>query len=185
MASVRSIGGVVAAVALFVGAVGGADRAGAQSPPEPPSRFVGTVTIDGQPAPDGTPVEARIGGVSCGATTVFVQAAQARYVLDVAGAASQPGCGAVGTTITFIVGGNVVSQTGVWRNYELTQLDLGLVRATPTSASGPAASPTPRPPVAGTGLAEKAGPSAWWVISMAALGAIGFLGMGWAASRPR
>ncbi|WP_322819741.1 hypothetical protein [Tepidiforma sp.] len=184
MACFRSIGGAVAVVALFVGAVGAADRAGAQSPPEPPSRFVGTVTVDGQPAPAGTPVEARIGGVSCGVTTVFLQGGQARYVIDVAGAASQPGCGAVGTTITFIVGGSAAPQTGVWRNYELTQLDLALVRATPTPASSPAASPTPRPPVAGTGLAEQAGPSTWWVISMAALGALGFIGMGWAASRP-
>ncbi|MES4792275.1 MAG: hypothetical protein C4321_04175 [Chloroflexota bacterium] len=183
MACFRSIRGAVAAVALFMGAVGGADRAGAQSPPEPPARFVGNVTIDGQPAAAGTPVEARIGGVSCGATTVFVQAGQARYVIDVAGAASQSGCGAVGTRITFIVGGDVAPQTGVWRNYELSQLDLALVRATPTLASSPAASPTPRPPAAGTGLAEQSSPSTWWVVSIAVLGAVGFVGMGWAASR--
>jgi hypothetical protein len=183
MIAVRLIAGAVVAVTLVLGSLGAARQAGAQSPPEPPSRFAGSVTIDGQPAPAGTPIEARVGDVSCGVSTVFVQGGQARYVIDVASAVSQPGCGTAGATVTFIVGGTKAPQSGTWRNYELAQLDLALVTATPTPLSSPVLTPTPRPPVAGTGLAGPDGPSAWWIISMAALASLGFAGMGWAASR--
>ncbi|GIW12728.1 MAG: hypothetical protein KatS3mg062_0167 [Tepidiforma sp.] len=174
-----------ASAALVFGALAGvgAGTAEAQSPPEPPSRFAGSVTIDGQPAPAGTVIEARVGTSTCGSATVFTQGGQARYVIDVASAASQPGCGTAGAAVTFVVGGAVAPQSGTWRNYELAQLDLALVSASPTPTASPSPTATPRPPVAGTGVAAAGGPSAWWVISMAALASLGFAGMGWAAYR--
>lgn len=179
----RKIAAAVAATCLTLGATAG--MALAQSVPEPPSRFAGTVTIDGQPAAPGTPIEARIGDTSCGVTSVFAQGGQARYVIDVASAASQPGCGTPGASVTFVVGGRVASQVGTWRNYELGQLDLVVTSPSPspTPTAPPPVTPTPRPPVAGTGLAQPDGPSGWWLATMAALASLGFAGMGWAASR--
>lgn len=173
------------AAALVAGSALAADTAFAQSPPEPPSRFAGSVTIDGQPAPAGTPIEARVGSSSCGFTTVFQQGGQARYVIDVDSVATRPGCGTPGESVTFVVAGQAAPQTGSWRNYELAQLDLALVTATPTAAATqpPAVTPTPRPPVAGTSRAHADAPSAWWIAAMAGLASVGFAGMGWAASR--
>jgi hypothetical protein len=183
MRILKSVAVAALAAALLVGSLASAGGALAQSPPEPPSRFAGTVTIDGQPAPAGTAIEARVGSASCGVTTVFLQGGQARYVIDVASAAAQPNCGTPGATVTFIVGGAPAPQTGSWRNYELVQLDLALTRSTPTPAVSPSPTPTPRPPVAGTSASAADAPSAWWLVAMAGLGALGFAGMGWAASR--
>lgn len=185
MHPLKTFAGAAVAAALLAGSALAADTAFAQSPPEPPSRFAGSVTIDGQPAPAGTPIEARVGSTSCGVTTVFLQGGQARYVIDVASAATQAGCGTPGAQVTFVVGGQAAPQTGSWRNYELAQLDLALVTATPTATATPppAATPTPRPPVAGTSRAHADAPSAWWIVAMAGLASLGFAGMGWAASR--
>ncbi len=180
----KKLARTVAVTALLGSSAFVANPVLAQSPPEPPSRFAGSVTIDGQPAPVGTPIEARVGASSCGVAAVFHQGGEARYVVDVAGAATQPGCGTPGATVTFVVGGQIAPQTGSWRNYELVQLDLALTSASPTpSATQAAVTPTPRPPVAGTSLDRADGPSAWWVIAMAGLASLGFAGMGWAASR--
>ncbi|GIW17386.1 MAG: hypothetical protein KatS3mg064_0543 [Tepidiforma sp.] len=185
MHPLKRLAGAAVVAALLAGSTFAADTAFAQSPPEPPSRFAGSVTIDGQPAPAGTPIEARVGNASCGVATVFLQGGQARYVIDVAGAATQAGCGTPGAQVTFVVGGRAAPQTGSWRNYELVQLDLALTSATPTPAATqpPAATPTPRPPVAGTSRAHADAPSAWWIVAMAGLASLGFAGMGWAASR--
>ncbi len=177
----RKLGAALVTALIAGGSITGG--ALAQSAPEPPSRFAGTVTIDGQPAAPGTPVEARVGDVSCGVTTVFASGGQSRYVIDVASAASQPGCGTPGATVTFVVAGRPAGQVGSWRNFELSQLDLAVTSPTPTPTTAPAATPTPRPPVAGTGLSSPGGPSGWWLVSMAALASLGFAGMGWAASR--
>lgn len=183
MRILKFVAGAALAAALLLGSLASAGGALAQSPPEPPSRFAGSVTIDGQPAPAGTAIEARVGTASCGVTTVFLQSGQARYVIDVASAAAQPGCGTPGAAVTFIVGGTPAPQTGTWRNYELAQLDLALTAATPTPAASPSPTPTPRPPVAGTSTTAAEAPSAWWLVAMAGLGMLGFAGMGWAASR--
>jgi hypothetical protein len=177
--------GAAAVGAVLLGNIFVADGAHAQSPPEPPSRFAGTVTLDGRPAPVGTTVEARIGATSCGVTSVFIQAGQARYVVDVAGAVARPGCGTIGATVTFHVGGIPAAQTGSWRNYELVQLDLVAVAVTPTPVPPTPVppTPTPRPPVAGMGYSSADGLSAWWLLSMAGLASLGFAGMGWAAAR--
>lgn len=148
-----------ATVAAAIGAAMVLNIAAAQSPPSPPSRFVGVVTLNGQPATPGTVVEARIGGVSCGATTVFSANGQSRYTLDspALDPALSPGCGTDGATVTFFVAGQQAAETGAWRNYQLNTVDLTANAATPVPAT-PTAQPTtpatPQPPVAGTGAAQ-------------------------------
>lgn len=175
----------LAAGAAFAAVTLGSGAVIAQSPPEPPARFVGTVTLNGQPAPAGTAVEARVGATSCGASTVFVQGGQSRYTIDVAGAASQPGCGTPDAAVTFVVGGVPAAQTGSWRNYELNQLDLTARSAAPTAspAVSPTVTATPRPPSAGSGQAVDGGVSGLWLASAALLASLAFVGMGWAAAR--
>jgi hypothetical protein len=132
--------------------------AAAQAPPNPPSRFVGTVTVNGQPAASGTLIEARIGGATCGTTTVFLASGQSRYTLDspALDPAQAPGCGADGSVVTFFVGGQQAAQTGTWRNYQLNTVDLtagpGATNPPATTTAAPttaAPQTTPRAPATG------------------------------------
>ncbi len=157
--------------------------AAAQAPPEPPARFVGTVVVDGAPAPAGTTIEARVGATTCGVANVFMLGAEARYTLDAAGAVSQAGCGTDGAQVRFYVGGAAAAQAGTWRNYELNTVNLTVSAATPTATTTVAVTPTPGAPVAGTGMGTGGSPSAWWLVSAAVLGTLGFAGAGWAAVR--
>ena len=149
-----------ATVAAVIGAAMVVNIAAAQSPPNPPSRFVGTVTVNGQPAAVGTVVEARIGGATCGTTTVFTAQNQSRFTLDspALDPAQAPGCGQDGSTVTFFVGGQQAAETGTWRNYQLNTVNLTVGAQTPatpttpptTATAAPTNPPTtPRAPVAG------------------------------------
>lgn len=155
-----------ATVAAAIGAAMVVNIAAAQSPPNPPSRFVGTVSVNGQPAAAGTVVEARIGAATCGTTTVFTASGQSRYTLDspALDPTQAPGCGADGSTVTFFVGGQQAGQTGVWRNYQLNTVDLTVgaqVTTTPTTPTTTAVpttpATTPRAPVAGNFAGSEAG----------------------------
>src|SRR5512132_2033429 len=79
-------GGRLAAVwvVVLLAAMGALSAAtvSAESPPNPPSRFVGSVLVDGQAATAGTIIEARIGNTTCGSSTVFIASGEARYALD-------------------------------------------------------------------------------------------------------
>jgi hypothetical protein len=138
----------------------GAGAAFAQAPPNPPSRFAGTVTIGGQPAPAGTAVVALIGSATCGTGTTFIESGQAHYTLDSPQADStNSGCGADGAAVTFSVGGVVANETGVWHNYQLNIVNLTVSgAATPAPTQAPAtATSTPAPPSTGTGQAPGGG----------------------------
>ncbi|MBI2764949.1 MAG: hypothetical protein HYX53_03455 [Chloroflexi bacterium] len=163
----------------------GAGAAFAQAPPNPPSRFAGTVTIGGQPAPAGTAVVALIAGTACGTGTTFIESGQARYTLDSPQADStRPGCGTDGAAVTFTVGGAAANETGVWRNYQLNIVNLtvsGAATPTPTQATTPTATITPGPPSTGTGNAPGSGSAlslvlAGGVVALAAGGA-GFVAL--------
>jgi hypothetical protein len=153
----------------------------AQAPPNPPARFVGTVTVNGQPAAAGTTVQARIGTANCGTGAVFIENGQSRYRVDVVGTdASNPGCGADGATVSFFVAGQQAAQTAPWLNFQLNQLNLTVGQAatpspTPTTAPGvtvtPTATPVPvRPPATGTGL--EGGTAQTWPVLAALAGAV-------------
>lgn len=178
----RLMAGVVAAA---IGAAMVVSVAGAQSPPNPPSRFVGAVTIDGAPATAGTLIEARIGGATCGSTTVFMASGQARYVLDSPASepTNSPNCGVDGSTVTFYVAGKQASQTGSWANYKLNTVDLAVTSAASTPTTAPTAAPsvTPAAPVAGN---TEGGPmgNASLIEFMLVAAALGLAGVGLAST---
>ena len=148
----------------------------AESPPNPPSRFVGSVLVDGQTAASGTLIEARIGSTTCGASTVFMAGGEARYVLDspALDPGATPNCGVDGAVVTFYVGGRLASETGTWHNYQLNTVNLSVVTATVTTTPGagtPTASVTPRPPVVGNTFGESSD-SANWLFAVLGIGAL-------------
>ena len=182
--SFRRIAAAVAVAAIAAAMV--VSVAGAQSPPNPPSRFVGNILVDGAPATAGTLVEARIGAVTCGSTTVFMSGGEARYVLDspASDPAQNPNCGTDGSTVTFYVAGKLAAQTGSWANYRLNTVNLTVTTTaatTPTAAPTAAPSRTPSAPVAGnTGSESSTGVSLLELMLVAA--ALGLAGVGVAAT---
>ncbi len=139
----RAVPAAISAV-LAIGAIG---SAAAQPPtptpaggggPTPPNRFYGTVQLDGRAAPAGTTVVAMVGTNTCGRGTVDAFG----YVVDVASAFTQPGCGTEGATVSFQVGATRATQTGTFATGAFTQLNL--------TATTPTPSPTPAPTVAPT-----------------------------------
>jgi hypothetical protein len=188
-----SVAGVLGGV-LLLGASGGlnATDVAAQSPPTPPARFVGTVVIDGQPAAEGTLIEARVGSTTCGTDQVIMSGSEARYSVDVSALdpAGSPNCGTEGAVVTFYIGGRLAEQSGTWRNFDINIVNLTYTTPTPTpsvtttaspSATGTATTPggggtsvaTPRPPSTGTGGASDNG-SAVWLFVLLGTGALAF-----------
>lgn len=160
----------VLGVALFAmsGALNSA-TVEAQSPPNPPARFVGSVLVDGQAPAAGTLIEARVGSATCGVATVFMSGSEARYSLDVqALEPSAPNCGVDGSVVMFYIGGKQAAQTGSWKNYELNQLNLTYTTPTATVTA------TPRVPDTGSAALAEGGSSANWLFAALGLGAIAF-----------
>lgn len=181
--SFRRIAATVAVAAIAAAMM--VSVAGAQSPPNPPARFVGNITVDGAPATAGTLVEARIGAVTCGATTVFMSGSEARYVLDspASDPAQNPNCGTDGSTVTFYVAGKQAAQTGSWANYQLNTVNLTVTTAATTPTAAPTAAPsrTPSAPVTGnTNSNSSTGISLLELMLVAA--ALGLAGVGVAAT---
>ena len=149
----------------------------AQAPPNPPSRFAGSVTVNGAPAASGVSIQAKVGATNCGSAAVFIEAGQARYVVDVPAAdGANAGCGTDGATVSFFVNGVQAGQTGQWANYKLTELNLtvGGAAATPTAApSGTAvATSTPKPPTTGSGT-EGGADTSWALLAVLGAAALG------------
>ena len=98
-----------------IGATVEGGQAGLATEPQPPlppypepNTFEGSVTIDGQPAPDGTLVEAVVYGAVCDAQVTF----GGRYRLAV----QVHRCGSPGDTVTFRVAGRPAPQTAELRS---------------------------------------------------------------------
>jgi hypothetical protein len=161
-----------------------ASTVSAESPPNPPGRFVGSVKLDGVMATAGTTIEARIGTTTCGVTTVFMSGSDARYALDVPALdpGANPNCGTDGGAVSFYIGGKKANETGSWKNYQLNTLDLTFT--TPVAAS-PSPSTTPKAPVTGTGVSNDSSSSASWLFAVLGLGAVAFGVSGLAAARRR
>jgi len=160
----------VLGVALF--AASGALTSGtvsAESPPNPPARFVGSVLVDGQAPAGGTLIEVRIGNATCGATTVFMAGGEARYTLDspALDPGANPNCGVDGATVSFYIGGKKANETGSWKNYQLNTVNLTYTTPTTTATA------TPKPPVTGSGPATDS-TSATWLYAVLGLGALAF-----------
>jgi hypothetical protein len=177
-------GGLAAVLGVMMLALSGAlgvREASAESPPNPPSRFAGSVLVDGANPAAGTVIEARIGSASCGSTSVFNQGTEARYVLDVPGLnpAATPNCGTDGAQISFYIGGKLAKETGSWDNGNLSILNL-------TYVTPPPVTPTPKPPVTGTGTGTQSGSdTTLWLFVALGLGALAFGAGGMAVARRR
>ena len=106
----------------------------ASAQPAPPHLFIGSATIDGNPAADGTVVAALVDGqqvvaepVSGGSYTIIVEPKTGSFF---------------GKTVTFMIGGIPAKQTALWVEGLATELNL---TATPTQPT-----PVPPPPPAAT-----------------------------------
>jgi len=193
--------GFAAALGIMLFGLSGAfspTGAAAETPPNPPARFGGTVKVDGVTPPAGTVVEARIGSTSCGVTSVD---SAGRYIIEVAAfdPGAKPNCGTyndatnTGSVVTFYVGGQLASQTGICKNFQFNPLDLTVVTVTPTvtvtvpagttTPTGTATTPggtgttapstTPRPPVAGQ-VTSSDDSSMLLVLAIVGIGALAF-----------
>jgi len=160
----------------------GASSAFAESPPNPPSRFAGTVTVDGTKVPGGTTIEGRIGTTSCGVTTTFDQGGNANYVLDVPALdpGATPNCGTENAAVSFYVGGKLANETGSWKNYQLNVLNLTVTSPTPTPVGTP--TPTVGPPSTGSGQASDSS-AVLLLFAALGLGAVAFGAGGAAVAR--
>jgi hypothetical protein len=194
----RLAGSGLAAVALGVLLVGfsgafGAHEAAAESPPNPPSRFAGSVTVDGAPVASGTVITAQIGSSSCGATSTFTSGAEARYVLDVPALdpGATPNCGTDGATVVFYIGALKANETGSWKNFDLSTLNL--TATTPKSPSptattpggGGTAVPTPKPPTTGQGTVDSGSNGSLFLVLGIGAVALAAAGAATAARRTR
>lgn len=156
--------------------------AAADSPPAPPARFVGSVTVNGAPATAGTTIEVKIGDTTCGVTTVFLQGTAARYSVDspALDPGAAPNCGTDGAAVSFTVGGTKANETGTWYSYQLNTVNLTVTTATatPTTATpGTSVTPAPKTPIApvtGSGTTPSSEGTAVWLFALLGLGAIAF-----------
>ena len=190
-------GGGLAAVlgAVLFGFSGAfsAHEAAAESPPNPPSRFAGSVLVDGAAPAAGTAITAMIGSTTCGVTTVQMNGSEARYVLDVPALdpGATPNCGTDGAVVKFYIGDKLAAETGTWANYQLSVLNLtyttpptqtatatstptgsvtGTATATPsgTGTTGTGPTGTPKAPTTGNYQAEDGGSSTLFLIVLGA-----------------
>lgn len=110
--------------------------AGTATTPRQGHRFLGTVMLNGRPAPVGTVIEARIGIILCGSFTVRQKGF---YEMDIANDMVVPGCGTQNNVVKFQVRGVDVRETSLFSRGANTVLNL---------TAGTA--PTPVPTVAAT-----------------------------------
>ena len=170
-------GGWLAAVlgVALLGLAGtfGATTVSAESPPNPPARFVGSVLVDGVAPAAGTTIEARIGNASCGVTTTFNAGGESRYVVDspALDPGANPNCGVEGAVVSFYIGGKKAAETGSWKNYELNTVNLTYTTPTVTVTATPKGPVTGNTPVIGTASSDSA---ATWLFVALGLGALAF-----------
>ncbi len=89
--------------------------------PQPPNRFFGNATLNGQRPAAGTQVTAVIGDRQCGLGQVDEAG---RYRVDVTDASTVPGCGAPETTITFRIADVPAAESAPYRRGNFTELNL-------------------------------------------------------------
>ena len=112
-----------------------------------PHAFLGSATVNGSPAANGTVVAALVDGQQMAAKSV-TGGTYPVLLVEPSGESFD------GKTVTFTIGGIAAAQTFIWQQGEVTELNL---TATPVIGS-PAATPTPAP-VLVLGPKGDAGPS--------------------------
>lgn len=164
----------------------------AQAQPSPPATFAGTVRVDGQTVPDGTPVLALVNGKLCGESSrepgqkgtwtvdedvadLGMHAGDSIYIVDVASDSQTPGCGTEGDIVTFQVAGRPAHEEGLWKaGFNSLSLTVGQAPVPATAAQGQA-------PAAPQEKSSDAFP--WWAPAAGGAGAaaiiVGLLAAAW------
>jgi hypothetical protein len=109
----------------------------------PPSRFYGTVQLNGEVPPVDTVVEAYVGDMLCGTGSVqdLGDPIGIGYIVDVFADAFLPGCGTDGATVSLRVGGVPADQTGAFITGGFVEVDLTANGEPPPPVALPADQP--------------------------------------------
>jgi len=140
----------------------------AQAQPSPPATFAGTVRVNGQNVPDGTPVLALINGKLCGESSrepgqkgtwtvdqdiadLGIHAGDSIYIVDVASDSQTPGCGTEGAIVTFQVAGQCAGEKGLWKA-GFNPLSLTVAQTAAPCPTAPAQAPATPQEASGDGF---------------------------------
>jgi hypothetical protein len=105
----------------------------AQTPPQPPCRFYGTVTADGAAVPAGTVITATVGGDEYTATTPAEGYGSSSYAIKI----EEPdGSSYSGATVSFKIGGSSAKETGTWTLGGNVNVNLSVGEATTPTNGG-------------------------------------------------
>jgi subtilisin family serine protease len=105
-----------------------------------PAAYYGDLQISGKDVPDGTPVEARIGGQLCGRATTTTIKGQSTFTVFVATAIEQSGCGTPDAQVVLSSNGMTVATT-TFKSAAISIVPTGAPQpiASTTSTAAPAA----------------------------------------------
>jgi len=100
--------------------------------PEPPMRFYGTVTIDGENVADGTVITATIEGDQYTTTTPAEAYGASSYAIKIV---PPEGTKYEGATVSLQIGDQSVAQTGTWTKGGNVELNLSIGEAQPSNGT--------------------------------------------------
>jgi hypothetical protein len=103
----------------------------ADTPPEPPCRFYGTVTVDGAAVADGTVITATIEGDQFTTATPAEGYSASTYAIKI-GVDKEYTDGA---TVTFMIGARAAAQTGTWTKGANIEVNLSVGQAGPQAGA--------------------------------------------------
>ena len=99
----------------------------ADTPPEPPCRFYGTVIVDGAGVADGTVITAMIGGDQLTTATPAEGYSTSTYAIKIGVDTEYT----EGATVTFMIGDRAAAQTGTWAKGANIEVNLSAGQAGP------------------------------------------------------
>ena len=99
----------------------------ADTPPEPPCRFYGTVTVDGAAVADGTVITAMIEGDQLTTATPAEGYSTSTYAIKIGVDTEYT----EGATVTFMIGDRAAAQTGTWTKGGNVEVNLTAGQAGP------------------------------------------------------
>ena len=103
----------------------------ADTPPEPPCRFYGTVTVDGAAVADGTVITAMIGGDQLTTATPAEGYSTSTYAIKIGVDTEYT----EGATVTFMIGDRAAAQTGTWAKGANIEVNLSAGQAGPQAGA--------------------------------------------------
>ena len=105
----------------------------AQTPPQPPCRFYGTVSEDGAAVPAGTIITATVAGDEYTAATPAEGYGSSSYAIKI----EEPdGSNYEGATVSFEIGGSAAKETGTWTLGGNVNVNLSVGEATTPTGGG-------------------------------------------------